>query len=196
VFTPIAGDLNINFSGDISSPQIEQGPVATSYIPTGTTGAQRDNDIASVSLGSWFSPDEGTLVFGGSLEYALANDRIIEIDMGAASTRLSLLWNTVLGKPQFQVWEGGALQAAIAPPGNSIDMGDHFRVAIAYSENDFVVSLNGGGVAIDTSGIMPTGLTTLRLGRSVGGAQGQMTAESLIYFPTRLSNSEVQALSA
>ncbi|MGR3661612.1 MAG: hypothetical protein ACU0CA_10580 [Paracoccaceae bacterium] len=196
VFTPIAGDLNISFSGDVLNPQIEKGTIATSYIPSGAIATQRDDDIASVPLGNWFNPDKGTLVFGGSLEFALANDRIIEIDTGATSTRLSLLWNTVLGKPQFQVWEGGALQAAIAPPGNSINMAEHFRVAIAYSANDFVVSLNGGGVATDTSGTIPTGLTTLRLGRSVWGAQGQMTAESLIYFPTRLSNAEVQDLSA
>lgn len=195
-FTPAAGNLVVGFSGDVFAPQLEEGAIASSYVPTGAAPVSRADDIATVSLGPWFSATQGTLVFGGSLDQAAANDRIIEIDSGATSTRLSLLWNTVLGKPQFQVWDGGALQAAIAPPGNSIALGDHFRVAIAYSDNDFAVSLNGSGLATDTSGTVPSGLTTLRLGRSVWGAQGLMIAEGLTYYPARLSNAEVQALSA
>jgi len=88
------------------------------------------------------------------------------------------------------------LQAAIAPVGNSINLGDPFRIAIAYKANDFAVSLNGGAIASDTSGVLATGLTTLRLGRSVWGAQGQMIAERVVYYPSRLSDTELQTLSA
>ncbi len=196
VFTPNAGDLIVTLSGNISSPQLEEGDIASSYIPTTGSATLRDDDIASVTLGPWFNTSQGTLVFEGSLDSALANDRIIEIDGGATTTRFSVLWNSVLGLPQFQVWEAGALQAAIAPPGNSISLGSPFRVAIAYAANDFAVSLNGSAVATDTSGVMPTGLTTLRLGRSVWGAQGLMLAEGLTYYPSRLSDGELQTLSA
>ncbi len=195
VFTPVAGDLTLTLTGNIASPQLEEGNVASSYIPTTASATLRDDDIASVALGSWFNTSQGTLVFEGSLDSALANDRIIEIDGGATTTRFSVLWNSVLGLPQFQVWEAGALQAAIAPPGNSISLGSPFRVAITYAANDFAVSLNGSAVASDTSGVMPTGLTTLRLGRSVWGAQGLMLAEGVTYYPTRLSDAELQALS-
>lgn len=195
VFTPSAGSLTLVFSGDVVAPQLEQGSIASSYVPSGSSATQRDNDVADVTLGSWFSASEGTLVFSGSLDHAASNDRIVEIDGGAASTRLSILWNTVLDKPQFQVWDGGVLQVAIAPPGNAISMGEHFRVAIAYAANDFVISLNGSAMASDTSGTMPSGLTTLRFGRSSGGAQGLMVAEALSYYPARLSDAEVQSLS-
>ncbi|PHQ96514.1 MAG: hypothetical protein COB40_08040 [Marinosulfonomonas sp.] len=196
LFTPSAGDLTVTLAGNVASPQLEEGDVASSYIPTTALATLRDDDITSVTLGPWFSTSQGTLVFEGSLDSALANDRIIEIDGGATTTRISVLWNSVLGLPQFQVWEAGALQAAIAPPGNSIVLGSPFRVAIAYAANDFAVSLNGSAVASDASGVMPTGLTTLRLGRSVWGAQGLMLAEGVTYYPTRLSNAELQALSA
>jgi len=196
VFTPTAGSLTLTISGSITSPQLEAGDVASSYIPTLGAATVREADIATVSLGTWFNAAEGTLVFEGSLDSAQANGRIIEIDSGASTTRLSILWNTVLGLPQFQVWEAGVLQAAIAPPGSSIDPSQPFRVAIAYKANEFAVSLNGGGLATDTSGAMATGLSILRLGRSVSGAQGLMLAERVIHYPVRLGDTEIQALSA
>ena len=56
--------------------------------------------------------------------------------------------------------------------------------------------MNGGAVATDTVGTMPTGLATLRIGRSVWGAQGLMIAEGVTHYPARLSDAEVSALSA
>ena len=195
-FTPTAGNLDLTFAGDVFAPQLEQGTEPSSYVPTAATSVQREADVASVSLGPWFDASQGTLVLSGSLDGAVANDRILELDTGATATRLSLLWNTVLGKPQFQVWDASVLQAAIAPAGNSIALGDHFRVAMGFAADDFAISLNGSAVASDTSGSMPTGLTTLRLGRSIWGAQGIMVCEGLTYYPTRLSDAEIQALSA
>jgi len=195
-FTPTSGVLVLDFSGEVVAAQLEEGNTASSYIASGATPVQRADEIATVALGPWYEQTAGTFVFSGHLDGAEANDRIIEVDNGATSTRLSLLWNTVLGKPQLQVWNGGSLQAAIAPPGNAIQLGSPFRVAMSFSENDFAVALNGSTTANDVSGTVPAGLTTLRLGRSLGGAQGLMTIESLIYYPTRLNDAELQAISA
>ena len=195
-FTPSAGTLTLTLSGQIQAPQLEVGGFATSYIPATVPPALRADDNATVALGPWYSSTSGTLVFSGYVQGASANDRIIEIDDGSATTRLSLLWNTVLGKPQFQVWNAGALQAAIAPPGNAVPFGTEFRVAIGFGPDAFAISLNGGEVAADTSGTVPAGVSTLRLGRAAGGAQGSTITESLVYYPTRLSNAEVRALSA
>ncbi|MEE9387849.1 MAG: hypothetical protein V3U96_04505 [Paracoccaceae bacterium] len=194
-FTPTAGNLTLTLSGSIVSPQLELGAIASTYIPTLAAPVLRADDIATVPLGAWFDTTEGTLVFDGSLDSAQANDRIIEIDAGGSTTRLSILWNTVLGKPQFQVWEAGVLQAAIAPSGSSIALGDPFRVAVTFKANEFGISMNGSAVVNDTSGTMATGLSTLRLGRSVSGAQGLMLAESIVYYPQRLADAEIQALS-
>jgi len=194
VFTPTAGNLVLTLSGTVASPQLEIGDVASSYIPTTTAATLRAEDVATVSLGTWFNAAQGTLIFEGSVDSALANDRIIEIDSGASSTRFSVLWNTVLSKPQFQVWEAGVLQAAIAPPGVALTLGSPFRVAISYAANDFAVSLNGSALATDISGLLPSGLSTLRLGRSIWGAQGLIRAGSVTYYPARLSDAEIQVL--
>ncbi len=195
-FTPTAGLLTLTFAGDVTAPQLEEGVSASSYIATGGAPGVRDADNASVALGTWYDQSAGTLVFSGSLLHAAANDRVIEIEAGDNGTRLSVLWNSVLGKPQFQIWSGGSLQAAIAPTGNAIALGDHFRVAIAFAANDFAVSMNGAAPATDTAGTVPTPVDTLRLGRASGGAQGMTLVESVVHYASRLSNTELQALSA
>ncbi len=195
-FTPTAGALTLTLTGNVQFPQLEEGSIASSYVPSTGAPATRAAETATLGLGSWFNSQQGTLVFSGAMNDAKANDRMIEIDSGAASTRLSILWNANLGKPQFQVWDSGSLQAAIAPTGGAIPLGTPFRVAIGYALNDFAVSLNGGAVVKDTSGTPPAGLNTMRLGRSSGGAQGLMLTESVIYYPTRLSDAEIAALSS
>lgn len=195
-FTPGAGSLTLTFAGDVTAPQLEEAGVASSYFATGAAAGTRAEDDPSVALGAWYSQTAGTMVFSGTLVDAAANDRIIEMEAGDTSTRLSILWNSVLGKPQFQVWNGGTLQAAIAPGGNSIALGDPFRVAIAYAANDFAVSMNGAAAVTDTLGTLPTPTNTLRLGRSIWGAQGLTLAESVVYYPARLSDAELAALSA
>jgi len=195
-FTPTAGDLTLSFSGDVTAPQLEEGASASSYFATSGVAGTRDDDDPSIALGAWYSQTSGTLVFSGTLLYAAANDRLIEMEAGDTSTRLSILWNSVLGKPQFQVWNAGTLQAAIAPSGNSIALGDPFRVAISYAADDFAISMNGSAAATDTLGTLPTPINTLRLGRSIWGAQGLTLAESVLYYPARLADAELQALSA
>lgn len=195
-FTPTAGDLTIAFAGSITAPQLEERSSASSYVATGASAQSRSEDVPNVGLGAWFSSTAGTIVFSGSLSDAAANDRLVEVDAGDTSTRLSVLWNTTLSKPQFQVWSSGALQAAIAPGGNAVPLGNSFRVAVAYAANDFAISLDGSTAALDALGTMPTGLTTMRLGRSIWGAQGLSRIESVVYYPTRLSDAELEALSA
>lgn len=195
-FTPSAGTLTIAFSGTVVSPQLEEANEPTSYIASGASAGTRAGDNASVALGTWFSGTQGTLVFSGSLRDAVANDRLVEIDDGSSSSRVSILWNTVLNKPQLQVWDSGSLQAAILPDGSALALGDTFRVAIAFSANDFAISLNGGTVATDTSGTVAAGLSFLRIGRAAGGGQCNLATESVVYYDQRLSDAELQALSA
>ena len=195
-FSAAAGALDVVFTGQVLFPQVEKAEEASSYIECGASATARADDIATVPLGPWFSSSAGTIVFGGALLDAAANDRLIELDAGDTSTRLSVLWNTTLGLPQLQVWDAGVLQAAIAPTGNSLSFGETFRVVVSFAGNDFAISLNGSAPVKDTLGSLPTGLTNLRIGRSIWGAQGLLQAESLVYYPERLSDAEIQALSA
>ena len=195
-FVPTSGSLTLTISGDVTFAQLQAAGDDSSYIPSVSGPTTRAADDAQIVVGPWFNAAEGTLVFSGHIDSASANSRVVEIDTGSTSSRLSILWNAALSKPQFQVWNGGALQAAIAPSNSAIGLDEPFRIAVAYAPNSFAVSLNGGSVTVDGSGTVPTGLSVLRMGRSRWGSQSHLTTESLVYYPTRLADAELQALSA
>jgi hypothetical protein len=195
-FVPTSGSLTLTISGEVVFAQLQAADDESSYILSITGPTSRAADDAQISVGSWFNASEGTLVFSGHMDSAVANDRIVEIDTGSTATRLSILWNSGLSKPQFQVWNGGSLQAAIAPSNAAIALDEPFRIAVAYAANNFAVSMNGGTVTTDSTGTVPTGLSVLRLGRSRWGAQSHLTTESMVYYPSRLADADLQALSA
>jgi hypothetical protein len=67
------------------------------------------------------------------------------------------------------------------------------RTAGAYKVNDFAVSTNGGTVATDTLGTIPT-VDRLRLGERVTGNNLNGYLRRITYYPRRLSNAELQTI--
>jgi hypothetical protein len=69
--------------------------------------------------------------------------------------------------------------------------------ALAYKANDFATSYNGGAVATDTSGSVPTNVDRMRLGHDyLAASTGELdgTISKIIYYPKRLTNAQLQAL--
>jgi hypothetical protein len=66
--------------------------------------------------------------------------------------------------------------------------------------NDFAFCVNGGTVATDVSGAVPAGAVRLGIGNSPWAASGgnarQQWIRSIRYYPVRLPNSTLQALTA
>jgi hypothetical protein len=71
-----------------------------------------------------------------------------------------------------------------------------FKNAQAYKANDFAGSVNGGAVATDTSGTVPT-VSVLQLG-SLGAGSSSINGylRRITYYPRRLANAELQAITA
>jgi len=62
------------------------------------------------------------------------------------------------------------------------------KAAFTARANDFALSVNGGPLSTDLSGAMPAGLASLKLGPGL--------LRSLMHLPRRVSNTELQQLSA
>jgi hypothetical protein len=70
------------------------------------------------------------------------------------------------------------------------------KLALAYKLDDFSQSVNGETPVTDTLGAVPVGLTTLTVGYASGpGEYINGWISSLTYYPTRLPNATLQALS-
>lgn len=196
-----------SFAGDgvsgfyLFGAQLEAGAFPTSYIPTTTTAATRAADtcwVAEADFSRWFNPIEGTVV--------------VEFWAGALhSSRNYGLWNIspsgTYGGDVMAGFSGSGAAGVMAVNSGGVGQayitGGNFtpyavnRMAAAYKANDFARSINGGAVLSDTSGAIPAGLARLdigKLGASFEPLDGHI--RRIRYWPTRLSNAQLQELTA
>ena len=181
--------------------QAEAGYVATSYIPTYGSAATRAADVSSSAattrvadvasqlpeiVSQWFNTKEGTL-YGEYSTYSNSG-RVFNIDNGTAN-QIALRLTESYG---LFVRNNNNAEALIS--GSNASNGTTYKLAGAYKQNDFAHSLNGS-LSIDTSGVVPT-VNTAYFGGYSGGAGAELNGhiKKLSYYPKRLSNSELQAL--
>jgi hypothetical protein len=178
--------------------QAENGAFATSYIPTVASQVTRTADQTSIvapNFAPWYNQSEGTFVVSydvGSTASALPKTTAVVHD-GTTSNRIYGYLN-VGGPPVVLVTTGGAVQASLVAASVSADTVN--QMAFAYRDNDVALSSNGGAVLTDTSATMPT-VDQLGVGGFTPTAaflNGHI--RSIRYYPTRLSNAQLQALTA
>lgn len=203
-FTPTAADIvtgpcdvqlrDLQIGGDVLvwDAQLEIGSVASALIPTNGGQATRNSDLITVPTSGFdFDPAEGTLLFIGDLSSVSGSPWIASIDDGTSGNNILIYASG--GVPGGWINTGGVNQANITA--GAITANTLCKVALAYRANDFAFCVNGGTVGTDTSGTVPT-VNTLRLfGQGIGTpANGHV--RQLAYWPMRLADAELQAITA
>jgi hypothetical protein len=188
----------------IGLPQLELGAFATSVIPTTTTALTRNADVASVNtLTPWFNAVEGTLF----AEFAVAGyapsgtfPSIAALSDNTGNNRVSLAsTNTGANLYSFgEVNAGGVSQAGFyGASGSPFGVGSVRKSAIAYAANNFAFTVQGLAAQTDTSGTVPT-VSGLKLAADATGSAFFLNGylRRITYYPRRLPNSTLQALTA
>lgn len=173
--------------------QLEAGAFPTSYIPTTTTAVTRAVDVASVNtLSPWYNATAGTL-FTEYINVTTATGSLFAFDDGTANNRIIQFTN--LGTtPTGRVVTAGVEQIGSLGAG-VVTVNTVGKFAFAYATNDFAVCVNGLAVGTDTSGNVPTGMTTARLGTNVASTAAiNGWLRRITYYPRRLSNAELQSI--
>jgi hypothetical protein len=174
--------------------QLEAGAFPTSYIPTVASAVTRSADAASMTganFSSWYRADEGTLYAESTLSGNAINKDLVFISDNTSSNSIAIRWASG-AQAQFSVTVGGASQSNIAPSGFST-VGVSYKRAAAYQVNNFEQAINGASVGTDTSGTVPI-VDRLYFGSTSGGVNLCGTVKKLAYYPKRLANAELQAL--
>jgi hypothetical protein len=191
-FTPTAGTLTLTVTGTVSNAQLEAGPFATSYIPTTTTSVTRNADVASVATSQFpYNATEGALVLSADyigqssgVAYAAAfND-------GTASNFMGVRRNPTA--ETIFVTLATTLQVAISY--TTVTNNVVFKNAFSYRLNDFAGASNGAITGTDTLGTVPS-VSKLGLGNVADVLFMNGHIRQATYFPRRLSNAELQAVS-
>jgi hypothetical protein len=186
----------------IGMPQFEQGGFATSVIPTSLATATRAPDIATMTgtnFSSWYNQSEGTL-FAQRIQASsdLVNARrVVSVSDGTASNRIEI----------YQAGSGttgaNSVLAGVSDFNPSITgvptAGSTVKAALAYSSAG--KALTRDGLSVVTSLTVPPLSGILQM--NIGGIVSNLAAatydgyiQRIAYYPRRLSNAELQAITA
>ena len=195
-FTGTLGDLRFypggsSYSGDGNSgvfiwgAQGEIGTFPTSYIPTATTTATRVADVASMTganFSSWYNSTAGTWLGQVSRAYA-TTQRLFEV--GDSSSN----------QPSVSV-RPGPTSTSFARQASGAEAVNHSypaKFAVADSVADIQGCVNGTLAVLITTGTSVTD-DKLVLGGQVSGTSSANAIARLTYWPTRLPDAQLQAL--
>ncbi len=173
--------------------QFEAGAFATSYIPTVASTVTRTTDVAlmtGTNFSSWYNASEGTLVTSALPIVSSVSKYSWSFNDGTGTELIAQYFLNV-NAGGFVV-DNGSAQAQI----EAGTFSGVCKTAFAYKINDFALSLNGGTVTTDTVGTIPT-TTQAQIGNRPDGSRtmnGHL--RTLTYYPSRLTNAQLQALTA
>lgn len=203
-FTPAAGTLVVAVTGLVQYAQLEAGPFATSFIPTAGAAVTRSADaltMTGTNFSSWFNAATGTFlakadrlsagdaaaqyaIFGCDNDTASNNDEFIQVGSQYGAANSALLVAT-----------GGNLVMNFIPPAIITPC----AYALAYAVNNGAACQNGGLVGTFPALALPVGLAICNIGSRPGfGGSAYLNGHvrSLAYWNTRLTNAQLQMLTA
>jgi hypothetical protein len=172
--------------------QLEVGAFPTSYIPTVASTVTRAADNASMTgtnFSSWYNASEGTIVASASPIVSTVAKYSFSFNDG---TGAELIAQYFLNNNAGLFVVDGVTQVQIeTTPITAVS-----QVAVAYQLNNFAISLNGGTPVTDVSGTIPT-VTQAQIGNRTDGTRNMNGhIRSITFYPQRLANAQLQALTA
>ena len=187
--------------------QLETGSSASSYIPTGASTATRNADecvMTGTNFSSWFNAGSSySMLFRYSLNnpsaFAGASvDRCagtLSVSGGGNRTFIHAAYRTTSGSGDegrfVRVFDTGSLDLS---PATLPAAASNTRLAFAVDTNNAGLSAANQSLGTDSGCTILTGQNQLELGK-VGSSQFINGCISLVkYWPTRLSNAQLQSL--
>ena len=175
----------------IYGAQVEQGSYATSYIPTqGSIGTRVAESCSQTPPSGIIGQTEGTVYAEFDYLNSTGERRYI-FQFGAGG-------NTLYARIESgQTLTSQILNSAsgLTTTGTALPIGIN-KLAIAYASNDAVIYLNGVQIAITNSIVIPTLNNFYINSNAIGSEQLAGINKEFKLYNTRLSNTELQALTS
>jgi len=170
--------------------QLEEGSFATSYIPTSGSQQTRSADVASIPVSAFgynptnvvgtFYAEVSSVNSGRALTAVLGTGRAVDIIVFPSTPRVDV----------YSIHTSGQLYDL-----NNASAGIN-RVAAAMAENNSAACVNGGTVTTSTATGVPVVATKIDIGNYSNKSYLNGHIKSLKYYPRRLTNAQLQELTA
>jgi lysophospholipase L1-like esterase len=192
-----AGTVTVTITGSVTAFQLETGSGPTSMITTTSAAATRAADNFNLISFPWNSL-EGTLVVDSMIGVTpSAVRKILAITQSSGSEAELVDMFYAANVRQTNVRSANTVVAMLNQVSTTMPM-TLYRMATAMKLDDYALAINGTLVGTDTSGAMPAGvLDTIALGRRSLNNNSQYLngwIRKQSYYPTRLTNSQIQSL--
>jgi hypothetical protein len=199
-------DNTVAYTGDgysgiyIWGAQLESASFSTSYIPTVASQVTRAADAASMTganFSSWYNQAEGSFYsdFAFTGLTGVSGQRIFQADDGSNSNYLATNATSVAGM-QNPIVRGGNTEATLATPATTFIANTFNKIAVGFANNNSVAAANNVLGTADTSCLLPLSLTALRFGASASSISSNLLIRKVAYYPMRVTNAQLQALTS
>lgn len=193
-----AGTVVFTVSGSLVRFQCENGGAASSFIPTSGTAVTRAQDMPNSSSIGFVNASEGTFitVFRPSLPIAF----MPLVSLGSATTErvsISCSDSNPFNRARMSMVRSGVVQIASNSSNTGITQNIKAIVGMSYKQDDSVWCLNGGAINADTTCLVPSFTSAvLTIGGNGTASTSNYTGtfETVLYYPKRLTNAEIQRL--
>ena len=162
------------------------------------TREQDEGNITGSAFSSFFNTTEGVLQTEFSRLFSLNNQMVVQFKDNNASERIEIRGQGSSGNSfRMEVIEGGATAAqeytfhSNSPVANVV--GQFAKVNLAYKQNDFASTINGTIASTDNSGDVGV-CDRVGIGYANYGVRYNGHIKNIIYYPKRLTNTQLQTL--
>jgi hypothetical protein len=183
-------------------PQVEEGAFPTSYIPTSGSAVTRNGESTGIlgdNFSSFYNQSEGTFQVQTSSSYGPQSGypRLLFVCDSANNQKNCIQYYYSNGSTSFgyAIWQGGSSRWVAS---QSISDGQSNNVVISY-DSDGNANVTDDGVKLNYNNpvspyIHPTALNRVWIGCIAGSIVPQAHFSQISYYPTRLSNAQLQTL--
>jgi hypothetical protein len=190
---------NVGKTALLFGAQLEAGAFPTSYIKTEASQVTRSADSASMTganFSEWYRQDEGSFLWIGNSNVQDRTDSTQRLFSVIDSTSTYTIRPYISSGEAVQFFVSNAGNTSFISSTNSVASDSQFMCALGYSGTTGSIGLNG---------VLTTGtLTNLPIGGNINqlllGAYSSSTLtghiRKLAYYPARLTNEQLQALTS
>lgn len=176
--------------------QLEAGAFATSYIPTVASQVTRSADAASMTgtnFSSWYNGAEGSAYTEAASLATAYLGAIVGFSDGTLNNRFSIRGMTVSNQSTSLGLDSGVTQWSLAFSSQTTAA---TKFALGYKLNDIAFVRDAATPLTDASALIPV-VDQLRIGAEGTGTQGYNGhIRQIVYYPRRLTNSDLQTITA
>jgi hypothetical protein len=191
-------DLDGTSSIFVWGAQVEEGPIATSYMPTTTSPFTRDKDDALMTnVSGLIGQKEGTIYLEVDWRLATGTEQfILSANDGTGNNRV-VIYND--SSPELRMFARAGGDTKTNQGADSTGFSGIQKIAFAYADADFELYRNGSSISSDTVGSLAAlaTLTDIDLGQKFDASnQVNMWIRAVQIIPRRLSDEQLIELTS